>query len=274
MKATQPPKSPHLVFPLRLFLAFQMLPPQLFPDLSAPSGSLPGSSTWSLFSSSLLSSLPLLVNSESWIQLSNPPLRCTLRVLCSLSFWDTHGGKQLHLLQAYSRLPRQSWERWCNLAEHFNSCFFYRNRALHCLEIHYVSCELFASHIFDNIISNLYFSPQTFLCSLVLIDSSEKIETIWWKQPQLPANESSARTASVPTVPASFLFFGGGAPPPFKGLPSCFSLHPTCSCFLKTLCSGALPSHSSVFNCFSSPIGPASQQSCLHLSSLSTPPFV
>lgn len=56
--------------------------------------------------------------------------------------------------------------------------FFYRNRALHCLEIHYVSCELFASHIFDNIISNLYFSPQTFLCSLVLIDSSEKIETI------------------------------------------------------------------------------------------------
>ena len=124
MKATQPPKSPHLVFPLRLFLAFQMLPPQLFPDLSAPSGSLPGSSTWSLFSSSLLSSLPLLVNSESWIQLSNPPLRCTLRVLCSLSFWDTHGGKQLHLLQAYSRLPRQSWERWCNLAEHFNSCFF------------------------------------------------------------------------------------------------------------------------------------------------------
>ena len=40
--------------------------------------------------------------------LSNPPLRCTLRVLCSLSFWDTHGAKQLHLLQAYSRLPRQS----------------------------------------------------------------------------------------------------------------------------------------------------------------------
>ena len=112
---------------------------------------------------------------------------------------------------------------------------FYRNRALHCLEIHHVSWELFASHIFDNIISKLYFSPQTFLCSLVLIDSSEKIETIWWKQPQLPANESSARTASVPTVPASFLFFGGGAPPPFKSLPSCFSLHPTFSCFLKTL---------------------------------------
>ena len=151
---------------------------------------------------------------------------------------------------------------------------FYRNRALHCLEIHHVSWELFASHIFDNIISKLYFSPQTFLCSLVLIDSSEKIETIWWKQPHLPANESSARTASVPTVPASFLFFGGGAPPPFKSLPSCFSLHPTFSCFLKTLCSGALPSHSSVFNCFSSLIGPASQQSCLHLSSLSTPPFV
>lgn len=35
---------------------------------------------------------PLLVNSESWIQLSSPALRCTLGVLCSLSFWDTHGA--------------------------------------------------------------------------------------------------------------------------------------------------------------------------------------
>lgn len=40
-----------------------------------------------------------------------------------------------------------------------------------------VSCELFAPHIFD-VDSNLCFSPQTLLCSLVLIDSSERIETI------------------------------------------------------------------------------------------------
>lgn len=32
---------------------------------------------------------------------------------------------------------------------------------------------------------------------------SEKIETVWWKQPQLPANKSSNQTAFVPTVPTS-----------------------------------------------------------------------
>lgn len=87
---------------------------------------------------------------------------------------------------------------------------------------------------------------------------SEKTQPIWCKQPQFPANKSSNQPVSVPSVPTSFLLlFREGVSPPFKGCLFLY-LRATPFCFLRTLSSSFLPSHSLIFNFFFSSIGPVS----------------
>lgn len=149
-----------------------MLPPALFPDLSTPSWLICGIS-FHHFSPVFT---PLPVHSESWIQISNPALGVlsVSHVPCPSGILTEQDNPP------FSRLPlgcQDSPEKGDTTRQDTSvrACLWQPGSALPGRLP--VSCELFASHIFD-VDSNFCFSPQTLLCSLVLIDSSERIETI------------------------------------------------------------------------------------------------
>lgn len=81
---------------------------------------------------------------------------------------------------------------------------------------YHISLELFAFHISANILSNLFsLSSNVLEFSPFYSFFSEKIETIWWKQPQLPANKFSNQLALYPLslLPSCYYWMK----PPFKG---------------------------------------------------------
>lgn len=121
-------------------------------------------------------------------------------------------------------------------------------------------------HVYKHHLKSFFLSSNLLAFSPFYSLFSEKTQTIWWKQPQFPANKSSNQPVSVPTVPTSFLLlFREGVSPPFKGCLFLY-LRATPFCFLRTLSSSFLPSHSLIFNFFFSSAGPMSWKSCPQLS--------